>query len=165
LDLGKLIRYFLNPWLVFGAIGIGVALLVATLLLLSWTRTPPMHGSGGTAVITVIPLPTATPILPTATPTESATLAPTGLPLPPPGNIAKDAYVQVTGTGGDGLRLRAGPGLDRDVRMLGVEDEVFLVQDGPQQADNFTWWFLVGPFDEARQGWAVANFLRVVQNP
>lgn len=165
MDLGRLFRFFLNPWLVFGAIGIGVGLLIATLLLLSWTRTPTAQGSGGTAVITVIELPTATPIPPTATPTEIVTPPPTGLPLPPPGDIAKDAYVQVTGTGGDGLRLRAGPGLDRDVRLLGVEDEVFLVQDGPQQADNYTWWFLVGPFDEARQGWAVANFLRVVQNP
>ena len=165
MELGKLIRYFLNPWLVFGAIGIGVALLVVTLLLLSWTRIPTAPVSGGTAVITVIPLPTATPILPTATPTEAVTPPPTGLPLPPPGDIAQDAYVQVTGTGGDGLRLRAGPGLDRDVLLLGVEDEVFLVQDGPQQADDFTWWFLVGPFDEARQGWAVANYLRVVQNP
>ncbi len=165
MEFEKLIRYFFNPWLVFGAIGIGVALLIATLLLLSWTRTPGATGIEGTAVITVIDLPTATPILPTATPTEVKTPPPTGLPLPPPGDISKDAYVQVIGTGGDGLRLRVGPGLDRDVRLLGVEDEVFLVQDGPIQADNYTWWFLVGPFDEARQGWAVANFLRVVQNP
>ena len=28
MDLGKLLRYFLNPWLVFGAIGLGVANLV-----------------------------------------------------------------------------------------------------------------------------------------
>ena len=165
MDLVKLIRFFLNPWLIFGAIGVGVALLIATLLLLSWTRTPGAPGVGGTAVITIIDLPTATPILPTPTPTEVEAPEPTGLPLPPPGEIAKDAYVQVTGTGGDGLRLRAGPGLDRDVRLLGVEDEVFLVQDGPQQADSYTWWFLIGPFDETRQGWAVANFLRVVQNP
>jgi hypothetical protein len=165
LELEKLIRYFLNPWLIFGAIGFGMALLIATLLLLSWTRTPAAPDIGGTAVITVIDLPTATPILPTSTPTEVETPLPTGLPLPPPGDIAKDAYVQVTGTGGDGLRLRVGPGLDRDVRLLGVEDEVFLVQDGPQQVDNYTWWYLVGPFDESRQGWAAANFLRVVQNP
>ncbi len=165
MDLGKLFRYFFNPWLVFGAIGFGVALLIATLLLLSWTRTPAPSGIGGTAEITVIDLPSATPILPTSTPIEAETPSPTGLPLPPPGDIVKDAYVQVTGTGGDGLRLRVGPGLDRDVRLLGVEDEVFLVKDGPIQADNYTWWFLVGPFDETRQGWAVANFLRVVQNP
>ncbi|UCD41500.1 MAG: hypothetical protein JSV69_13140 [Chloroflexota bacterium] len=165
MEFQKLFRYFFNPWLVFGAIGIGVALLIATLLLLSWTRMPGATGIEGTAVITVIDLSTATPILPTVTPTEVETPPSTGLPLPPPGDISKDAYVQVIGTGGNGLRLRVGPGLDRDVRLLGVEDEVFLVQDGPIQADSYTWWFLVGPFDEARQGWAVANFLRVVQNP
>ena len=47
----------------------------------------------------------------------------------------------------------------------GAEEEIFLVADGPQQVDNYTWWYLVGPFDESRHGWAVANFLRVVQNP
>ncbi len=165
MELGKLIRFFLNPWLIFSAIGFGVALLLATLLLLSWTRAPNPPNSAATAVITVIALPTASPILPTATPTEAELPSATGLPLPPPGDIAIDAYVQVTGTGGAGLRLRVGPGLEGEVRMLGLEDEVFLVQDGPQQADSYTWWYLVGPFDESRRGWAVANFLRVVQNP
>jgi hypothetical protein len=165
LDFSKVIRFFLNPWLIFSAIGFGVGLLIATLLLLSWTRSPSPVNSAATAVITVIALPTASPTLPTATPTEEEIPSATGLPLPPPGNIAVDAYVQVTGTGGDGLRLRASPGLEGEVRMLGVEDEVFLVRDGPQQADSYTWWYLVGPFDESRQGWAVANFLRVVQNP
>jgi hypothetical protein len=89
----------------------------------------------------------------------------TGLPPPPPGNLSVGAYVQVTGTGGDGLRLRSEPGLDSDVRMLGLEGEVFVVQEGPQDADDYTWWYLVGPFDETRRGWAVANFLQVVQNP
>jgi hypothetical protein len=51
------------------------------------------------------------------------------------------------------------------VRILGAEEEIFLVIDGPQQADGYTWWNLEGPFDETRHGWAVSNFLRVVQNP
>ena len=165
MDLRKIEIFFLDPWLVFGAIGFGVALLIATLLLLSWTRSPQVPASASTAVITVIAVPTATEILPTATPTEEATPAATGLPLPPAGDIEIDGYVQVTGTGGDGLRLRDGPGLEREVRILGDEDEIFLVFDGPQQADSYTWWYLQGPFDESRHGWAVANFLRVVQNP
>ncbi|MBE9474339.1 MAG: hypothetical protein IMY85_05570 [Chloroflexi bacterium] len=165
MELRKIVRFFLDPWLIFGAVGFGVALLIATLLLLSWTRSPQTPAGASTAVITVIALPTATPTLPTPTPTETETPAATDFPPPPPGDIAIDAYVQVTGTGGDGLRLRAGPGLDREVRLLGGEDEVFLVQDGPQQVDSYTWWYLMGPFDESRHGWAVANFLRVVQNP
>jgi hypothetical protein len=49
--------------------------------------------------------------------------------------------------------------------MLGLEGEVFLVQEGPEEVDGYSWWYLVGPFDETRRGWAVANFMAVVQNP
>jgi len=161
----KLINFFLDPWIIFGALGFGIALLIATLLLLNWTRSPQTSDDSQLAEITVISLPTATPIIPTSTPTEVVTPVATGLPPPPPGDISIGAFVEVTGTGGDGLRLRAGPSLDRDVRLLGLEAEVFLVQDGPQQGDGFTWWHLQGPFDESRQGWAVVNYLRVVQNP
>ena len=86
-------------------------------------------------------------------------------PFPPAGVIATGAYVQITGTGGDGLRLRTEPGLNADVRILGAEAEVFLVQDGPRQVDGYTWWYLVGPYDSTRRGWAVSNYLAVVQNP
>ena len=165
MDLRKIISFFTDPWLVFGAIGFGVALLIATLLLLTWTRSSRAPAGGSSALVTVIPMPTPTPVLPTSTPTEESTPSATDLPEPPPGNIAIDAYVQVTGTGGGGLRLREGPGLDRAVRMLGEEEEVFLVVEGPQQADGYTWWYLEGPFDQSRRGWAAANFLRVVQNP
>jgi hypothetical protein len=40
------------------------------------------------------------------------------------------------------------------------------VEDGPQEVDDFTWWYLVAPFDETRSGWAVANYLApTTQNP
>jgi hypothetical protein len=163
------IRFFLDPWIVVGAVGFGAALLIATLLLLWLTRPPQSAGGIPTAAITVIPLPTATLTLPTTTPaiveTPGATTEITDLPPPPPGDLAVGAYVQVFGTGGDGLRLRTLPGLNNDVRLLGVEAEVFLVEDGPQQVDGFSWWYLVGPFDESRRGWAVSNYLAVVQNP
>lgn len=165
MQLRKLINFFLDPWLILGAVGIGVALVVVTLLMLWLTRAEPPFTSSQTAVITVIAAPSSTPIIPILTPTEAVTPVATLLPPPPPGDLAVGAYVQVRGTGGDGLRLRTGPGLDNDVRLLGLEDEVFLVQDGPQQVDGYTWWYLLGPYDETRRGWAVANYLALVQNP
>jgi hypothetical protein len=167
LDLRQLLRSLFDPWLILGALGFGVALSIATLLLLWFTRPSQTDQNVPSAAITVIARSTATPIIPTATPTltPTATPPPLDLPLPPPGDISIDAYVQVTGTGGDGLRLRTGPGLDREVRLLGLEDEVFLVEDGPQSVDGFSWWFIRGLFDDSRRGWAVANYLRVVQNP
>ena len=73
--------------------------------------------------------------------------------------------MQVIGTGGDGLRLRTGPGLDYDQRFLGLEEEIFQVIAGPQQADGYTWWHLESPHDENRHGWAVSEYLDVVDRP
>jgi hypothetical protein len=161
----NLLRWVFDPWLILGAVGFGIALSITTLGLLWFTRSNAAPNFDATAAITVIAMPTSTPVPPTPTQTPPVTPTTTGLPPPPPQNISIDAYVQVRGTGGDGLRLRTEPGLNSDVRMLGLEDEVFLVQDGPQEVDGYTWWYLVGPFDETRRGWAVSNFMIVVQNP
>lgn len=93
---------------------------------------------------------------------ETPVLTPT-LPAGPVGEISIGTQVQVVGTGTDGLRLRQGAGLDFPVNYLGIEYEVFTVLDGPQQVDDFTWWFLVAPDDDTRNGWAVENFLEVAQ--
>ena len=75
------------------------------------------------------------------------------------------AYVQITGTAGAGLRFREKPGLEAPVLLLGAEAEVFRVEEGPQEIDGYVWWYLVGPYNPARRGWAVANYLEIVQNP
>lgn len=155
---------FFDPWLIIGAILFGVGLTAATVLLLLLTRSVQIPSGLPTAALTVISLPTetATPSAPTQTDLPTAT--PQELP-PAAGDIAIGAYVQITGTGGDGLRLRAAPGLNSEVRLLGLEDEVFVVQDGPQVVDDYTWWYLEGLFDATRRGWAVANYLEVIQKP
>jgi hypothetical protein len=86
-------------------------------------------------------------------------------PSPPPGEVAVGAAVQVIGTGGDGLRLRSEPGLQAEVKYLGLEGEIFTVDDGPVLADSYTWWFLIAPYDETVRGWAVSNYLKAVPNP
>lgn len=165
MDFRRLIGSILDPWVVLGALFVGIALLGATLFSLWWSRSPEMPAIPPTAVVKVIAAPTATLPVPTPTQTVEVTPTTTGLPLPPPGDITVDAFVQIAGTGGDGLRLRIEPGLDSDVRMLGLETEVFQVRDGPREVDGYTWWYVVAPVDESRNGWAVANYLAVVQNP
>jgi hypothetical protein len=161
----KEFRNFITPGILIGAIVIAFILLAISLALLMITRPSPSALIPATAMVTVIPAPTAVP--PTFTLEARPTPSPTSAlpPSPPPGEIATGAYVQITGTGGDGLRLRTDPGLNADVRILGAEAEVFLVQDGPRQVDGYTWWYLVGPYDSTRRGWAVSNYLAVVQNP
>ncbi len=163
MDSRAILRYILSPWVVGGAIVIGVSLLCLAMVLLTAARPERGAFPTTTAIVQVIPLPSSTPTLPP--PTPSPELTPT-LPVPPAsGNISVGAFVQVTGTGGDGLRLRSDPGLNGVIRFLGLEAEVFQVSDGPQQMDGYTWWYLVAPYDASVRGWAVANYLVEVQNP
>jgi len=160
----RILSRLIDPWLIIGAILFGLGLTAATFLLLIITRSVHVPPGIPTAVLTVIALPSETPAPLSPTQADQPTATPPQLP-PAAEDIAIGSYVQISGTGGDGLRLRAAPGLNSEVRMLGLEDEVFVVQDGPQIVDDYTWWYLEGLFDASRRGWAVANYLTVIQRP
>ena len=164
MDERSLVRLFLNPWVIGSAFIVALLLTAGTLAILLYTRPEPAPSAPATAVLSVIQAPTATQPAPTSTPVPSPTPEQPAPPLEA-GALALGDYVQISGTGGDGLRLRAEPGLESEVRLLGAEAEVFEVRDGPSEASGYTWWFLVGVSDDSRRGWAVANFLSVVQNP
>lgn len=151
-----------NPWVFASAILLALALF-GTIVFMLWYSRPAVESAVPvTAVLNVLSAPTATPLPPTPTSTPPAT--PT-IPAPPSGEIAIGGYVQITGTGGNGLRLRSAAGLEQPMRLLGAEDEIFLVLDGPQELDGYEWWYLEGPYDASRSGWAVANYLEAIQGP
>lgn len=156
-------RRILNPWILFWALIIGLLLAGGTLLLLWYSRPGPSASGLTTAVLNVIPAPTVTRPVPSATPSGTATPTQDIPPSPLPGLLAVGAYVQISGTGGDGLRLRSQPGLSGQTLVVGAESEVFRVDEGPQDADGYTWWHLVGLYDESRDGWAASNFLSLYQ--
>lgn len=160
------LKRYINFWVLVGAAAVALILLCLVIFSLWLLRPGSLPAPPGSAVLHVIPYlsPTAVPATATSSPLETA---PGGdiPPSPPSGEIASGAYVQVTGTGGDGLRLRDEPGLEGEIQLLGLESEVFLVKDGPMLADGYTWWLLTAPYDESVQGWAVSNYLQVVQSP
>jgi hypothetical protein len=92
-------------------------------------------------------------------------VTPSGTTTPPPGQIGIGGYVQISGTEGAGLRIHSAPGLNTDTVFRGEEAETFQVTDGPQQADGYTWWHIVAPYDSTRAGWAASDFLAVVPSP
>ena len=148
-----------------GAVALAILLMCATLSLV-WITRPNQAASGpSTAVLSIIQAPTSTPVVDTPMPTTAQSSTQAVPPAPLPGTFGVGAYVQISGTEGDGLRLRSAPGLQGKVEFLALESEVFQVRDGPRDADGYTWWFVVAPYDETVQGWAVSNFLKVVQNP
>ena len=148
----------INFWTVAGALAVAGCLLLFTLISIGWLnarRAPPLGFIP--ADLTIIPPSTATPG-PTSVPTTDATGTPEG-------QIGIGAYVQITGTEGAGLRIRKDPGQTGETVFLGEEEETFVVKDGPREADGYTWWYLVAPYDDTRAGWAAADYLAAIPPP
>jgi len=157
------LRPYLNRWVILGALGIAGVLILVTLITIGWT-SPRISPDVGfvPADLTMIPAPTHTPnVLPTAT-IDPLLITPT---TAPEDRVVIGGYVQISGTEGDGLRIRSTPSLDGETVFRGEESEVFLVRDGPRTADGYTWWYLVAPYDDTRAGWGVSDFLAVVPAP
>ena len=115
-----------------------------------------------TAILTIIPAPSATP---SPAPEEAASATATPKGGVGPDGIAQGMYVQISGTGGDGLKMRSAPGVKSDTIFLGMEAEVYLVKDGPKLSDGYTWWYLEAPYDSTRAGWAASKYLTIVASP
>ncbi len=151
-------RSLINLWTILGSFACAGLLLLATWLGIQFSHPHQTSTQGFAAAdLTVIPVPTATPITPT--PTVNATLT------AQPNQIAINSYVQISGTGTDGLRIRSAPGLNSNTVFRGDESETFLVKDGPKQADGYTWWYVVALYDSSRAGWAAATYLAAVPAP
>lgn len=152
--------------LLFNKITIAGAFALAGILIMGlfawiWFARPPSPPMSP-AVVTLIPGPTSTPLIP---PTETVSMLPVPTSTALPNTIAVNGYVMIAGTEGSGLRLRNAPGLQSELLFLGNDSEVFKVKDGPVQADDLTWWYLEAPYDTTRTGWAASDYLTVVASP
>ena len=152
----------INRWVILGALGIAAFLLLLSFLMGLGSSAPKTgEVNWQLAAITVIPGPTSTPRI-APTPTHDPAI---GTATPLPGELALNGFAQISGTDGEGLRLRATPGLDGAHLFLGFDTEVFQIVDGPQEADGYTWWYLLAPYDETRAGWAASPFLEAISSP
>ncbi len=149
------------PSLIAGIV-LGLVCLAITALIV--LLIPPAKQANGyvTPVVTYIAAePLVTPPTPEATVIPTPTL-PDGVPADPGADLQIGMNVSIHGTEGDGLRLRREAGKQGTPIFLGAENEIFIIKGGPKEADGFNWWYLEAPYDSARAGWAVANYLAVV---
>ena len=154
------VRELVNKWVILGALAFAGLLLLITAIAIGLTSARRNSEVGFVpADVTVIAAPTGTSGAP-PTPTIDPFASPTS-----PAGIAIGNYVQITGTEGQGLRIRAEPGLGGEFQFLAYDSEVFVVQDGPREVDGYVWWYLVAPYDETRVGWAAADFLTYIPEP
>lgn len=151
-----------------GLVGVFIALAIIGSLAGGASR-PPLTP----APTEVAAPPTAAPVQAVAAPAEKPqaappTIAPTAVPpppteapAPPPQAVEK---VRVTGTGADGLNLRAEPS-STAARVKTIRDGAELEIDGPdEQAGGRTWRKVRDPSDGA-QGYAAADFLAAAGAP
>jgi hypothetical protein len=162
----RLLRTWLNFKVLLGGILFALVIFASFLFLLWSAKVKNASQVPGTAILNIILAPTATPPAPITTPTPTPTPTPESGQIPlPSGEIKTGDYVQVAGTGGDGLRLHVTAGVSSKVNYVAIEAEVFLVKEGPSVVDGYTWWYLQDPYTSDAVGWGVANYLAVVQNP
>lgn len=154
------LQQLFNKWVILGALLIAGLLLLITAISIGFTSPlQPSDVGFVPANLTVIPASTATSNAP-----PTATIDPFA-PTPVPTGVAIGNYVQITGTDGEGLRIRSEPGLNGNPDFLGFDSEVFIVRDGPVALDGYIWWYLVAPYDETRAGWAASDFLSYIPSP
>jgi hypothetical protein len=156
-------------WIILGALGSGIVLFVAVVAMIWFSRPEIMINAPSTPIVRQIDAPTPTTLPPTHTPdlpTPTPLPDDQGIPQPPAeGEFAIGHTVKVSGTGRDGLRFRTEPGLKGSILFLGVDAEEFTISNGPEVADGYTWWYLTGIEDPSRRGWAVSNYLRLLESP
>lgn len=177
------------PWWSLLVLLAGVA-LVATLVILALISLGGQFAPGGETpvVIVITPTPTATPTRTPGPPTPTrppvtatlplalqatrstgeaeadTTLAATSAITPPPPTpaVRVGAQVEVVEVGAAGLNVREGAGTGFRVLLIAREGSRFEVTGGPEESGNFTWWQIRSLDDPTKEGWAVAEFLRVV---
>lgn len=147
-----------NIWVILGGVLVAGGLIILLGVLIFFMPAPPSQAQLNQTALTVIvaPTPTISPTVPLFTSTPTAVSI---------GGVTVGSYVQITGTQGEGLRLRSGPSTSNPMRFVGMDNEVFRVKDGPKTADGFTWWYLEAPYDPSRSGWAASQFFKVVSAP
>ena len=161
----KSLRNWLNGKVILGAMVFALCVFTVLLGILWSAKAKAITQAPATAMLNIIEalIETPTALVRTATPTTTP-FSSQQAPLPG-GEISIGDYVQVSGTGGDGLRLHATAGVSSEADYVALDSEVFLVKDGPSDADGYTWWLLQDPYTNNAVGWGVSNYLSVIQNP
>ena len=143
-----------------GSILIAVLLFGSLAAYIYFLPAPAGVGVVPTTSIFVIDGPTATIPAPTATNLPPATATPE---IITDTGIKVGSLVQIAGTDGEGLNLRSEPSTSSSIQFLGYDLELFEVVDGPIEAEGYWWWYLQTPVEHTRSGWAVEEYLDIIE--
>ena len=155
--MASFLKQYLNVWTVLGALLVSILICVTFAAAVTGSQTSSETHTISTAVMTIIPPPTLTPVAYTqVVTTPEANGGADG-----EGGISLQDFVEVYDTGAAGLRIRSGPGISHAIKFIALDAELYQVNDGPVKADGYIWWYLVAPYDDQRNGWAVSEYLKL----
>lgn len=141
-------RTNIYQWGCLAALVSGIALIIAGGIWLF--NKPPASPAGAipTAIVQTVTLTVPSINMPSPTPLTSVT-----------NGIGIGVRVQVNGTGTVGLSIRSDASTQADRRSIAQEGTIFLVTDGPKDAEGLVWWFIKDEVDPNIIGWAAADYL------
>ena len=127
-------------WAVVAAIVTGAGLFVA--LMVAITRSalendPPLRSA--LAQVTVIPAPTVTPTVPVSSEPRELSVR-----YVSPEGFSIGAFVKIANMQGAGLKIRPEPGTGSQTSFIANKDKLFVITDGPDERNGYTWWKLAG---------------------
>ncbi len=141
-------RANIYQWGCLAALLSGIILIIAAGI---WLFTKPPASPPGPippAVVQTVTLSASAPSLSSPTPLAILT-----------NGISIGVRVQVSGTGTVGLSIRADANTEAERRSVAQEGAIFLITDGPKEADGLLWWFVKDETDPNLVGWAAADYL------
>jgi hypothetical protein len=145
---------------IFGWVLVAAGFLTGILMtILVFVMLPPLLNQAPQSLaeteLILIPPDQTGPFIPAA---ATPIITPTEEPFNPD-KFDPGEQVVVTGTQGQGLRVRDYPSLGSSILFLADEDENFVILGGPVDADEYRWWFFESDTDDSRRGWGVENYL------
>lgn len=144
-------RANIYQWGCLAALISGIALVIAGGI---WLFTKPPASPPGAIPTAIVQTVTLTiPVQSLASPTPAPAIS---------DGIGIGVRVQVSGTGEVGLSIRSDASTQAERRSIAEEGTIFLVTDGPQEADGLVWWFIKDEVDPNIIGWAAADYLTPV---
>ena len=75
------------------------------------------------------------------------------------GVFALGMSIKVSGTGNEGLRMRAGAGIDQQTMYVAQEGESFQIIEGPMIQDSLIWWKIQSLNEPGKTGWSVQDYM------
>lgn len=163
----------LTPWWVYLVIFVLVLALTGAVWGLIFTNRGGLAIETGPTPRPLFVIITSTPTQITMADTNPEVLTPTPTPLSLPDETPESSVfaftagqqVEIYGTEGAGLSIRAEPGLSAANLGVGFDGDRFTITEGPREADGYQWWKITGEGDDPLTGWVVEDFLQGVNTP